>query len=130
MLNNIKTTNKVKVFIKMVKRCAWGTCNSDSRYPERLVNEVEGTTVTFHPFPTEIRDKERRKTWIRACCRKDGFVCTKDSYVCSLQFVDKKGPTEEYHSTYSSMRGSDYLLQENKMKAFFTSRNRCRERIV
>ena len=28
------------------------------------------------------------------------------------------------------MRGSDYLLQENKMKAFFTSGNRCRERIV
>ena len=32
--------------------------------------------------------------------------------------------------TYSRMRGSDYLLHENKMKAFFTSGNRCRERIV
>ena len=32
--------------------------------------------------------------------------------------------------SYSSMRGSDYLLQENKIKAFFTSANRCRERIV
>jgi hypothetical protein len=32
--------------------------------------------------------------------------------------------------TYSRMRGSDYLLQENKTKAFFTSGNRCRERIV
>jgi hypothetical protein len=32
--------------------------------------------------------------------------------------------------TYSSIRGSDYLLQENKIKAFFTSANRCRERIV
>ena len=28
------------------------------------------------------------------------------------------------------MRGSDYLLQEIKMKAFFTFGNRCRERIV
>jgi hypothetical protein len=28
------------------------------------------------------------------------------------------------------MRGSDYLLQENKIKAFFTSANRCRERIA
>ena len=32
--------------------------------------------------------------------------------------------------SYSNMRGSDYLLQENKIKAFFTSANRCRERIV
>jgi hypothetical protein len=91
----------------MVKRCAWGTCNTDSRYPERLVNEVEGTTVTFHHFPTEIRDKERRKTWIRACCRKDGFVCTKDSYVCSLHFVHKKGPTEEYTHPISATASRD-----------------------
>ena len=36
--------------------------------------------------------------------------------------------------SYSSMRGSDYLLQENKMQAmepgFFTSGNQCRERIA
>jgi hypothetical protein len=31
--------------------------------------------------------------------------------------------------SYSSIRGSDYLLQENKIKGFFTSANRCRERI-
>ena len=91
----------------MVKRCAWGTCNSDSRYPERLINEVVGTTVTFHHFPTEIRDKERRKTWTRACCRKDSFVCTKDSYVCSHHFVDKKGPTEEYPDSISATASRD-----------------------
>ena len=28
------------------------------------------------------------------------------------------------------MRGIDYLLKENKIKTFFTSANRCRERIV
>ena len=43
----------------MVKRYAWGTCNTDSRYPERLVN------VKFHRFPSVAEEKERRKIWIR-----------------------------------------------------------------
>ena len=100
------------LFVQPMPECACvishrETCNSDSRYPERLVNEVGGTTVTFHHFLTEIRDKEQRKTWIRACCRKDGFVCTKDSYVCSLHFVDKKGPTEEYPNPISATASRD-----------------------
>ncbi len=77
----------------MVKRCAWGTCNTDSRYPERLIKD--GVPVTFHHFPSVTKFKERREAWIRACCRADTFVCSKDSYVCSLHFVGKKGPTEE-----------------------------------
>jgi hypothetical protein len=39
-------------------------------------------------------------------------------------------PRVEIIMSYSSISGSDYLLQENKIKAFFTSGNRCRERIV
>lgn len=78
----------------MVKRCAWGKCNTDSRYPERLTKD--GLPVTFHHFPSITKFKERREAWIRACCHADNFVCTKDSYVCSLRFVGKKGPTEEY----------------------------------
>lgn len=78
----------------MVKRCAWGTCNTDSRYPERLIRD--GIPVTFHHFPSEKEFKERRDTWIRACCRADTFVCSKDSYICSLHFVEKTGPTEKY----------------------------------
>lgn len=78
----------------MVKRCAWSTCKTDSRYPERLIKD--GIPVTFHPFPSEKKIKERRDVWIRACCRADNFVCSKlTSYLCSLHFVDKTGPTEK-----------------------------------
>ena len=42
------------------------------------------------------KNKERRDAWIRACCRKDTFVCTKDSYICSLHFVEKTGPTDKF----------------------------------
>jgi hypothetical protein len=79
----------------MVKRCAWGTCKSDSRYPERLLRKTEGITVKFHRFPSEKKHKERREAWIRACCRADGFTCKKDSYICSLHFIGKNGPTKE-----------------------------------
>jgi len=46
----------------MVKRCSWGTCNSDTRYPERIVN------VSFIPFPKPITNKACLR-WIKACGR-------------------------------------------------------------
>ena len=77
----------------MVKRCAWETCNTDSRYPKRLVN------VKFHRFPSVAKEKERGGIWIRACRRGDDLICTTDSCVCSLHFVGKKGPTEVHMYT-------------------------------
>ena len=63
----------------MVKRCAWGTCNSDSRYPERLKLEND-RTVKFHSFPAVKKYRERREAWIRACSH----------------FIGEVGPTEEH----------------------------------
>ena len=42
-----------------------------------------------------VRQKERMQSWIRSCHRGDKFECTKDSNVCSLNFVGENGPTEE-----------------------------------
>ena len=39
----------------MVKRCAWGTCKTDSRYPERLIKD--GKVTNFHPFQSEKDSK-------------------------------------------------------------------------
>ena len=77
----------------MVKRCAWGTCKTDSRYPERLIKD--GTVINFHPFPSEKKFKERRELWIRSCSWADDFKLTKDSYICSLHFVGENGPTDK-----------------------------------
>ena len=78
----------------MVKRCAWGTCKSDSRYPTRLKKD-DGTSVLFYSFPNVKKSKERRDIWIRACCRGDHFVCRKDSYICGFHFIGEHGPTAE-----------------------------------
>ena len=66
----------------MVKRCAWGTCNSDSRYPERL----EGGVV-FIPFPKPKSNSEKCRLWIKLCGRPQTQLNTskidKHSFVCS-----------------------------------------------
>ena len=72
----------------MVKRCAWGTCKTDSRYPERLIKD--GKVINFHPFPSEKKFKERRELWIRSCSGADDFKCTKDSYIMQLAFCGRE----------------------------------------
>ena len=59
-----------------MKRCTWGTCKSDTRYPDRL-KKADGTVVSFYSFPNAKKASERREIWIRACCRGEKFVCTK-----------------------------------------------------
>ncbi|GFN99271.1 extensin-1-like [Plakobranchus ocellatus] len=43
------------------KRCAWGTCNSVSRYS----SEDYMTGVTFRPFPKPKTQLEKCREWIR-----------------------------------------------------------------
>ncbi|KAK7117021.1 hypothetical protein R3I94_022537 [Phoxinus phoxinus] len=74
----------------MVKRCSYGSCNTDSRYPERLGN------VQFHPFPKPARNLEKCMKWIGLCGRGHQLSLDKLSnhstakhiYVCSKHFVD------------------------------------------
>ncbi|XP_036406921.1 forkhead box protein N2b isoform X2 [Megalops cyprinoides] len=79
----------------MVKRCSWGTCNSDSRYPERL----EG--AFFIPFPKPKANLEKCMLWIKLCCRPHWQLnpakITKDIYVCSKHFIDGKPTAEHPH---------------------------------
>ncbi|XP_046570809.1 uncharacterized protein LOC124279051, partial [Haliotis rubra] len=78
----------------MVLRCAWGTCNADERYPERL----EGGF--FVRFPTVKRNEEKCKRWIKACGRPHEQLnlsrINQHKAVCSKHFVGGKGPSREY----------------------------------
>lgn len=49
----------------MVKRCQWGLCDSDSRYPERLTGGI-----VFIPFPKPKRNLDKCKRWIKSCNRE------------------------------------------------------------
>ncbi|XP_046863672.1 uncharacterized protein LOC124457476 [Xenia sp. Carnegie-2017] len=86
------------------KRCAWGTCKSDSRYPDRLKRDASRSKVFFLHFPGEKYHSDERERWIRACHRGDRFVCTKDSYICSLHFVGENGPTVDNPDPISAIQ--------------------------
>lgn len=65
----------------MVKHCSYGTCKSDSRYPEKLMG------AKFIPFPKPKSDLEKCLRWI-SCCRRPHAQLnvdkiTKHTYVCS-----------------------------------------------
>ena len=99
----------------MVKRCAYGTCKSDSRYPERLENKEEGFVVKFHCFPSEKKQKIRRQAWIRACCRGDGFVCKKDSYICGIHFIGGHGPTDDNPNPIPATASTEKVSCDSQM---------------
>jgi hypothetical protein len=63
----------------MVKHCAYGTCNVDSR---------SHPYVPFIPFVKPWKDKPRAARWAHLCGR-EGFSdsqITKDTYICSRHF--------------------------------------------
>ena len=72
-----------------------------------------GDPVKFFHFPGAVREKERRQRWIKACYRGDSFVCTKNSYICSLNFVGGNGPTKDDPDSTSAVASKErvnYLL--------------------
>ena len=62
--------------------------------------------IFFH-FPGAVRQNERRQRWITACHRGDSFVCTKDSYICSIHFVGGNGPTKQYPDPISAVASKE-----------------------
>ena len=92
------------------KRCAWGTCRNDSRYPHLVVKNEKGDPVYFHRFPAPKRSPKKRLRWITACHRGDNFVCSKDSYICSLYFVGQSGPTADNPDPISAIASEQQVI--------------------
>ncbi|XP_045161347.2 uncharacterized protein LOC123526320 [Mercenaria mercenaria] len=109
--------------IGATKHCAYGTCNSDSRYPER----AEMRDVFFIRFPKPGKDFEKCQRWVKACCRV-GFDETwvkKDTYICSLHFVGGNGPTD-LHPDPIPANATKYDVQRIKK----TPRRRIQRRLI
>ncbi|XP_061672334.1 uncharacterized protein LOC133498967 [Syngnathoides biaculeatus] len=79
----------------MVKRCSHGLCNSDDRYPERLVGGVQ-----FVPFPKPKRQYEKCLRWIKLCGRPHDQLnpskINRNRYVCTKHFVNQSQPSKEF----------------------------------
>ena len=78
----------------MVKICCYGTCRSDTRYPDPLFE------VNFYPFPKPKSNFDKCLRWIKACGRPHSDLnvkkINKDTYVCSkvgFVFIAKANPS-------------------------------------
>ncbi|XP_048237659.1 uncharacterized protein LOC124116783 isoform X2 [Haliotis rufescens] len=91
----------------MVKRCVWGTCNSDSRYADRFCGQ-------FNPFPKPKTRLDACRRWIKACGRRhlDINKVNKHTYVCSKHFENGVGPTGE-HPDPVAADGADPVLRRS-----------------
>lgn len=98
------------------KRCAYGTCRNDSRYPQSWKRNSNDDPVKFFHFPGAVRQNERRQRWITACHRGDSFVCTKDSYICSIHFVGGNGPTKQYPDPISAVASKEKVMRLNRKR--------------
>ena len=81
---NFNNTKSVEAWAMVTKRCAWGTCRSDSRYKHKPYM----LGVFFISFPKPKKKLEQCLRWIAACCRPSyqlnvtkikshHFVCSK-----------------------------------------------------
>ncbi|CAL8274657.1 unnamed protein product [Merluccius merluccius] len=78
----------------MPKHCAYGLCNTDSRYPKTLEGGVE-----FLLFPKPKTNLDKCREWIKQCGRPHSQLnvskITKNTYICSKHFVNGR-PTPEF----------------------------------
>ncbi|KAJ8387991.1 hypothetical protein AAFF_G00147820 [Aldrovandia affinis] len=85
----------------MVKCCAWGKCNSDTRYPDRFEGDIR-----FFPFIKPKSNPEKCRLWIKLCGRPHTQLNTskinRHSFVCSKHFVNGK-PSPEYPNPASAV---------------------------
>ncbi|KAK0151970.1 hypothetical protein N1851_006669 [Merluccius polli] len=79
----------------MPKHCAYGLCNTDSRYPKTLEGGVE-----FLPFPKPKTNLDKCREWIKQCGRPHSQLnvskITKNTYICS-KVVSIRGVAGDLH---------------------------------
>ena len=84
------------------KHCCWGTCNRDSRFPDKLhkslKEKLELGIKIFIPFPKPLQGIERCQRWVNACSREDFTInkITRNTYICALHWPGQRGPTDEF----------------------------------
>ena len=86
------------------QHCCRGTCNSDSRYPEKLHKSLKemvklGMKI-FIPFrnPKPSQGIERCERWIIACSRENFTVdlIIRNTYIFALHWPGERGPTDKF----------------------------------
>uniref|UniRef100_A0A8C6TVD4 THAP-type domain-containing protein n=1 Tax=Neogobius melanostomus TaxID=47308 RepID=A0A8C6TVD4_9GOBI len=93
----------------MVKRCAYGVCKSDTRYPQSVAG------VKFYPFPKPKTKLQDCLQWIKQCGRPyyqlNVSKINKHTYVCSKHFVNGR-PTPEYPNPIPAVQAQSRTIEQ------------------
>ena len=104
------------------KHCCWGTCNSDSRFPDKLHKSLremlELGMKIFIPFPKPSQGSERCQRWVNACSREDFTInnITRNTYICALHWPGQRGPTDEFHDPLKANFTAQEVLKASRPK--------------
>ncbi|VDI40902.1 Hypothetical predicted protein [Mytilus galloprovincialis] len=98
----------------MVKRCVWGTCNSDDRYKDKP--HMSG--VEFFPIPKPKTRMQETLQWVKACGRKKYTVANvnKHAYVCSKHFIDGRPTAMHPYPTIATL--SNQVVHKSRKLPF------------
>ena len=78
-----------------------------SSFNDRNDLNTMNSAIDANVWKPGFRQNERRQRWITACHRGDWFVCTQDSYICSIHFVGANGPTKQYPDPISAVASKE-----------------------
>ena len=90
-----------------------GNMQKRFKVPTLSKSKQKRRSCSVYSFPSgEKVEKlaEKRQRWIVACHRGDTFVCSKDSYICSLHFVGENGPTPDHPDPISAIASEEKVL--------------------
>lgn len=111
---SLNRENINKVTNNMVKRCVWGTCNSDDRYKDKP--HMSG--VEFFPIPKPKTRMQETLQWVKACGRKNYTVANvnKHAYVCSKHFIDGRPTAMHPYPTIATL--SNQVVHKSRKLPF------------
>ena len=75
--------------------CCALKCTSDIRKRKKLDKYPWMKTITFHAFPTKMKQNELRQKWL-AMVNRENWEPNRYARLCSIHFVGLKGPTEQH----------------------------------
>ena len=103
-------------------RCCVGTCDNDTRYPEKQIIKYHVTKLMFHRFPC---NEQKRKTWISLVGKgRDSYVPTDGSRICSNHFPEGR-PTIKHPNPTLWL-----TIQDNRQNKVITVRKSpCKKRL-
>jgi hypothetical protein len=94
--------------LRLKSACAWGTCKSDPRYPDRLKRNSNGADIIIYIFLGLVTIPQNESAeYVHATEAINLYVRRIVMFLYSLHFVGQNGPTEEHLDPVSAITSTE-----------------------